>query len=306
MSINRLSGPALGAVTVLCWSGYNVAAKHGIDTGMPPEALAFLRFAVPGVLALPVLLVLFARRRRLGIPMFRLMVLVLLSGPLFGLAAVSGYVHAPLSHGLLFAPVAVFLMSSLLGRFLLHDPVTGQRMSAAAMMFVGLAILVGLDMRSLGPSWIHGAVFFVLAGSMWGAYTVLLRHWRIPMLEGTMGVAAGAALVALPVLGVAAADALRDTAPAELALQIIMQGIVGGVVSVVALIGAVRLLSVQTASLLPVFTPVVALGIAFVIFGAVPSVAEITGVTIIAVGFLVSLGLSIPSVWSNRVSHAHR
>ncbi|WP_299044844.1 DMT family transporter [uncultured Tateyamaria sp.] len=306
MPLHRLSGPFVGVLTILCWSAYNVAAKHGIDTGMSPEALVFLRFSVPGIVAVPVLLILVARGRTLGIPVSRLLVLVLLGGPLFGLAAVSGYVHAPLSHGLLFAPVAVFLMSSLLGRLLLREPVTGRRMGAAALMFAALAILVGLDMRAVGTAWSQGAAFFVLAGAMWGAYIVLLRHWCIPMPEGAVGVAAGAALVALPVLGAAAVETLRTAPAAEIALQALMQGVVGGVISVVALIGVVRTLSVHTASLLPVFTPVVALGIAYVLFGAVPSGAEVAGVAIIAIGFVVSLGLRVPEGWSNRVSHAHR
>ncbi|MEL6463553.1 MAG: DMT family transporter [Pseudomonadota bacterium] len=297
MSLDRVLGPMLGVLTVLCWSGYNVAAKHGIEAGLPPEALAFLRFSVPGVLALPVLVLLALRGRALGVSVWRLAVLVALGGPVFGLVAVTGYVHAPLSYGLLFAPVAVFLSSAVLRAVLLRERVTGQRLGAAAVMFAGLALLVGLDLRALAPGWGQGALFFVLAGCMWGSYTVLLRHWRIPMVEGAVGMAAGSAMLALPLLGPTGVEPLRAAPVAELVVQVVMQGIVGGVVSVVALIGAVRWLSGQTAALLPVFTPVVALGIALAAFGDVPSVAEAIGVTIIAAGFLIGLGLSTPLVW---------
>lgn len=290
MTPKHLIGPMLGLATILCWSSYNVAAKHGIDTGFSPQALAFLRFAVPGVIALPVLVVLRLRGRALGIPIGRLAVLVLLGGPLFGLAAVSGYVHAPLSHGLLFAPVAVFVMASLLGGLVLGERMTVQRIAGAGVMFAGLATLVGFGLGDLGPAWGQGVTLFVLAGFMWGAYTVLLRHWRIPMVEGTVAVAAGSALTALPVLGWAASETLMTAAPDALVLQAVMQGIVGGVISVVTLIGAVRTLPVQVAALLPVFTPVVALAIAAALFGAVPTGAEIIGVTVIAGGFVLSLG----------------
>ncbi|WP_189368590.1 EamA family transporter [Tateyamaria omphalii] len=53
MMVKRHAGSLLGLVTVLCWSGYNVAAKHGIDTGLSPHALAFLRFVVSGLAVLP-------------------------------------------------------------------------------------------------------------------------------------------------------------------------------------------------------------------------------------------------------------
>lgn len=299
-------GPMLGGLTVLCWSGYNVAAKHGIDTGMSPEALAFLRFAVPGIVAVPMLAVLRARGRRIGIPMLRLLALILLGGPVFGLIAVSGYLHAPLSHGLLFAPVAVFAMGSVLGRVLLRERLRKERFIGAAVMFAGLALLVGLDVGNLGPDWGQGAALFVLAGAMWGGYTVLLRFWRVPVFEGTVAVATGSALMAFPLLGLAASQVLAAASPWDIAVQTVMQGIIGGVISVVALIGALRTLPVQVAALLPVFTPVVALLLAALTFGTVPSAAESAGAAIIALGFLLSFGFSLPAGWHRKQAQARQ
>lgn len=288
MITKHTAGAILGFVTVLCWSGYNVAAKHGIDAGISPEVLSFLRFAVPGIAAMPLLIVLRLRGKSLGIPVARLLVLVLLGGPLFGLAAVSGYVHAPLSHGLLFAPVTVFVVGSFLGCLLLKERVSTNRLVGAFVMFVGLATLVGFDVGGLGVSWSHGVALFVLAGAMWGGYTVLLRLWRIPIIEGTVAVAAGSALIALPILGPNAWETLPSVSAFGLAVQIVMQGLVGGVIGVAALVGAVRTLPAQVAALLPTFTPVVALAIAAGSFGHIPSAAEASGVAIIAIGFLVS------------------
>ncbi|WP_299746970.1 hypothetical protein [uncultured Tateyamaria sp.] len=68
-----------------------------------------------------ILTVLHMRGKAVVIPVRRLMVLILLGGPLFGLFAVSGYVHASLSLGLLFAPVAVLVTGSVLGHLLLRE-----------------------------------------------------------------------------------------------------------------------------------------------------------------------------------------
>jgi len=304
--MKRNTGVLWGFLTVLCWSAYNVAAKHGIDTGFSPQALAFLRFAVPGIAVLPVVAVLFMRGKLRGIPFHRLLILILFGGPVFGLIAVSGYVFAPLSHGLLFAPVAVFVAGIVLGHVLLQEGVTMRRLKAAAVMFAGLAVLVGFELDGVGATWGQGAALFVLAGTLWGAYTVLLRYWQIPMVEGTLSVAGGSALVAVPVLGIAAYPTLVDASPSALALQIVMQGGVGGIVSVVALIGAVRSLPVHVAALLPVFTPIMALGIAGIVFGTLPNLAEAFGVFIIAVGFVVSAGVLPPKVWSQPARAPHR
>ncbi|MEM8751042.1 MAG: DMT family transporter [Pseudomonadota bacterium] len=286
--MKHLKGIGLAAVTVLCWSGYNIAAKYGIENGLSPEALTFLRFAVPGAIALPILIVFRLQAKHANIPLLQVVVLVFFGGPLFGLVAVSGYDHAPLSHGLLFAPVAVFVAGSFLGALLLNERVSTFRLIGAAIMFVGLAVLVGFELRDLGNTWHQGVMLFGLAGAMWGCYTVLLRLWRIPMIEGTIAVACGSALVAVPFLGVSAYETLTSVPTSSVILQIMMQGFFGGVVSVVALIGAVRVLPAQVVSLLPAATPVVALAIAGMALGQTPSAAELIGVVIVGSGFLLS------------------
>lgn len=166
---------------------------------MSPHALAF----PPGLFVLPnILAILHIRRKIVGIPIQRLLALILLGGPVFGLFAVSGYVHAPPSRGLLFASVAVFVTGSILGPLLLHKRVSTSRLTGAAVVFVGLATLVGLDLGGPGATWMFGMVLFVLTDTMWEAYTVLLRLWQVPVIEGTLAVASGSALILVPVLGV--------------------------------------------------------------------------------------------------------
>ncbi|MCE8008713.1 hypothetical protein [Aestuariivita sp.] len=85
-----LKGAALGAITVLCWAGFNVAAKAGIDSGMSPSALSFLWYMIPGLVAIPVLILVRHRTRKDGLPAYKLCMLAVLKGPLFGLIAVAG------------------------------------------------------------------------------------------------------------------------------------------------------------------------------------------------------------------------
>lgn len=285
-------GAVCAVLTVLCWSSFNVAAKHAIDAGLAPSAVSFLRFAVPGLIAVPVAIWWMLRGRALPVSLGRLALLVALGGPVFGLLAVSGYRYAPLSHGLLFAPVAAFLSSAVLAYVLLGERVTPARLAGAAVMFAGLAVLVGVQTAGLPAAWPLGAVFFAAAGAMWGAYTVLLKLWQIPMVTGTVWVAAGSALAAAVVLAPGAVPALRAAPWETVLIQAVMQGVVGGVLSVAAVMVTVRHVSAQVAGLLPTFTPAVGLGLAWAAFGTLPTVAELTGAAIIAVGF----GLSAAGV----------
>ncbi|WP_299604775.1 DMT family transporter [uncultured Tateyamaria sp.] len=164
-------------------------------------------------------------------------------------------------------------------------------------MCAGLAIMVGLDLKGLGGTWARGAALFVLAGAMWGGYTVLLRLWQIPIVEGTLAVTGGSAIIAVPLPAITASETLLVTPSSAIALQVFMQGLVGGFISVVTLIGAARSLPVHVSALLPVFTPVVALGIASVVLGAVPNTAEMLGTLIIATAFMMSRGIFQRKKW---------
>ncbi|MEM9812385.1 MAG: hypothetical protein AAF913_06910, partial [Pseudomonadota bacterium] len=67
---------------------------------------------------------------------------------------------------------------------------------------------------------------------------------------------------------------------------------VGGVLSVVALVATVRSVSAQTAALLPIFTPAVAMMIAWAALGTRPAPVELLGATIVFLGF--ALGTLAP------------
>ena len=280
-----LAGAVLGAITVFCWAGYNVAAKAGIDAGMSPSALSFLRYVIAGGVAVPFLIWLRHRSGGTGLPRLRLCILAVLGGPFFGLIAVAGYQYAPLSHGLLFAPVAVFVSGTIFGAVLLKERVTPLRVLGACIMFGGLAVLVGVETAGAQGMWLVGIALFVAAGIMWGGYTVLLRLWQVPLLEGTSAIAALGAIFAALALGPAAWPSLAETGKAMLLTQVVMQGFVGGILSVVALVAALQRLTAQTAAILPTFTPAVAMFVGWAAFGAPPQIGELSGAAIIFLGF---------------------
>jgi len=287
-SSSAASGALLGALTVLSWASFNVAAKAGIDAGMSPAALSFLRYTTPALLALPAWYWLSNRAATGQIAVHKLVVLSVLGGPIFGLIAVAGYQYAPLSHGLLFAPVAVFVTGTFWAALLLKERIALPRVLGAAVMFAGLALLVGVSTGQMGAGWPFGIALFVFAGVLWGSYTALLRHWKVPTLEGTAAVASFGSIIAAVLIGPFAWDTLREISLPMLVMQIVMQGIVGGVISVVALIAGLQRLPAQTAAMLPTFTPAAALLIAWATIGTRPDPVELLGAGIIFAGFVLA------------------
>lgn len=283
-------GAALGAVTVLCWASFNVAAVHGLRTGLHPIDLMLLRFGTAGLLLLPPLVWLWlGAGPSMGWPTLRQTVgLAMLSGPLFGMLAVSGYAYAPLSHGMVIAPAAVFAVGTALAVFVIGERVRPPQLAGGLVVMTGLVVLGDGVSGELRPGAWRGGLLFAAAGTMWAGFTVAMRRWSIDPLRGTLAVGATSGLMAPAVFGIASLMGLPSgfsTAPTDaIAIQAVLQGLVGGVLAVAALISAARLLGAATAALLPSFTPIVALALAVPSLGDWPTGAELLGVVIAAIG----------------------
>jgi drug/metabolite transporter (DMT)-like permease len=291
-------GPALGALTVLCWASFNVAAVHGIRAGLAPVDLSLLRFGVAGLVLGPAMLVLGRGERggavaagRWPAP-HRAVVLALLGGPLFGALAVAGYAHAPLSHGMVFAPASVFAVGTLLARAMNGERVRARHVQGGLVALGGLAVLAGLGPGDAALATWRGDVLFALAGAMWALFTALMRRWSVDPLRGTLMVGTASGVLAPPVFGVAvlagAATGLGDAAPSVIVAQAFCQGLLGGILAVAALMGAARRLGTATAALLPSFTPVLALALAVPVLGDWPAGAEMAGVALAVAGLAIA------------------
>lgn len=281
------AGLLFGAMTVLCWASYNVAAKEGIDAGFAPVDLALLRFGVAGLVLGPLLL--FGLRWRGRLPNWRqTLALGLLGGPLFSILAVTGYKFAPLTHGILFAPAANFIVGSLLGVLWLHEKVGRRHLVGGAVMLTGLAVLSGFDAATLGPETLKGDALFLATGSIWALFTALTRRWRIDPIAGVLAQGTLAAVLA-PLVWIAIGGGVIFAMPWEqVAGQAVMQGIVGGLGSAFAFFGAVAALGAARASLLGPMVPVAAVAMAAAWHMAAPRWVDLAGVALVTLGLIVA------------------
>jgi drug/metabolite transporter (DMT)-like permease len=289
----RLDAAIYGALTVMFWAAYNVAAKEGIDEGFLPADLSLLRFGTGGLVFIPLLLI---RRFRAKLPPLRhALALMALGGPLFAVLASSGYQYTPLSHGLLFAPAAAFIGGAVLGVVWLGEKVGRRHWLGGAVMLSGLVVLSGFDAATLGPDALFGDLLFVLTGSTWSVFTALMRKWRVDALSGTVAVGALSFLAVWPVnWALGSGPAILEMPPASLAVQAVMQGLVGGVGSFFAYFAAVQALGAARASLLPALVPGTALLVSAVALGTEPRPAELAGIALATLGLYLAARPSRP------------
>ncbi|MCG7626139.1 DMT family transporter [Epibacterium sp. Ofav1-8] len=292
------AGIANGLVAAFAWSIYVVFAREGAVSGLISIDFALLRFGVAGLIVLPVLFSARAKPLR-KVGWGRALVLTALGGPLFiGLGA-GGFTYAPLAFGVSLQPAVVALSGMIIAMLF-----TGYRpgwigLAGAASICLGLGLLA-YGTKGFGPDLPLGAAMFIIAGLMWASFTALVAKWRIDATSATTVVSAISGAVIIPVFA-AFSDLSRilDLSAFELGGQVLVQGLVAGVVAVLAFARAVASLGAAGASIFPALVPVGGILLGIPMTGATPNLQQVLATVAIGVG--IALVLSQGKVtWSQR------
>ena len=280
-----LVGVLCGSGAAFGWAAGFVAAKHGISIGFSPADLAFHRYVWSGLLLIPVM-----QRAGFadlgGVGWGRGLAMTVLSGPPQAFIAYSGYTLVPLGHGTAIQPACAALFGILLATVLLRERMTAQRVFGAVAIVCGLVVF-GLEaLTTIGTHGVGGDLLFVTAGCFWATAGILIRHWN---LAGTRVVAAvgtlSVILVAPLYLLIVGPTRLLALGVWENVLQIVVQGILAGVLPIYLFALAVVRLGGGRASTFPALVPVFGLIIGFAALGVVPTAAQLIGLVIVLTGF---------------------
>ena len=289
----RSSGILIG---ILCgmgaafgWAAGFVAAKHGIAVGFSPADLAFHRYFWSGLLLIP--LILRTGVRDLGaVGWGRGFVMSVLSGPPQAYIAYSGFMLVPLGHGTTIQPACAALFGIILATAVLHEHMTPQRVFGAAAIIAGLLVFGAESVTTIGRQGVGGDLLFVTAGCFWATAGILLRHWSLP---GTRAVAAVGTIsvvaMAPPFLLLVGYHHMLQMGLWETVLQIVVQGLLAGVLPIYLFSHAIMLLGGGRASTFPALVPVFSLVIGYLGLGVVPSLPQLIGLAIVLVGFRFTL-----------------
>ena len=146
-----------------------------------------------------------------------------------------------------------------------------------------------LRMRWKTSSPIGDAMFFS-AGLMWAGFSILTKRWSISPLAATAAVSVLSALIYVPVHFVVFGwQQLLSTPIAMLTIQVLVQGVISGVVAVIAFAKAIQLIGPARAAIFPAFVPAAALIIGIPITGEVPTLLQTGGLSMVTLGLLLAI-----------------
>jgi drug/metabolite transporter (DMT)-like permease len=282
-------GIACGTGAAFCWAAGFVAARHGILAGLAPADIALHRFVWAGLVLLPAVVGNgFADVAAIG--WGRALALTTVAGPLQALISYLGFTLVPLGHGVVIQPASSALAGLLLAALALHEPTTARRMLGAAAIVVGLAVFGGEAIATIGRHGLLGDFLFLVAGIAWGVFGVLLRYWRIAGTRAATVICVLALLLYGPAHGLIwGYDRLLAAGVKENLVQMLAQGVLAGVAAIYLFARSVSLLGASRASTFPALVPGFGIVIGYLALGEVPSVYQLLGLAVVALGFRLAL-----------------
>lgn len=223
-------GIAVGLLAASIGALYTVFARWGVAHGLAAQDMTVLRFGVAGLVTLPVLW-LALRRDAAGVARrWRAWLLIsLLAGPPFGLLMFGALQWAPPSHAAVVPFTAMSVMGTLLAVWLLGERFTAAKAAGLTLVVGGLAVLSGASLDSLTPRALAGDAMFLLAGTAWAGFGIVMRRQRLDPLLATAVISFVALLTYVPLyFAWVGPQRLLAAAPSVLAVEVLVQGVIAG------------------------------------------------------------------------------
>ena len=284
-----LIGILCGTGAALGWAAGFVAAKHGVSVGFTPADLAFHRFFWSGLLLMPI-----AFRDGLinlgGIGWGRGLVMSVLSGPLQAITAYTGFMLVPLGHGTTIQPACAALFGLILATAMLHERATIPRIFGGTIIIAGLMVFGAESLTTIGREGVGGDLLFVTAGFFWALFGTLLRYYRMSGTRAVVMVGVLSVVVYAPLYAAFIGfDNMLRMSLTENLVQVVVQGILAGVLPIYLFARAVILIGAGRAATFPALVPGFSLIIGYLALGVIPSIPQLVGLVIVVIGFRFAL-----------------
>ncbi|HYD30000.1 MAG TPA: DMT family transporter [Azospirillaceae bacterium] len=285
---SRLAGIGAALLTVLIWAGWIVATRHSVTSHLGPVDVGILRYSVPTVLLAPVwwkvgLL-------PAGVPKWVLALILSGSGAPFLLVGSLGMSFAPAAHAGALMPGTMPLWAGLIAWALLGERLGKAQTAGYAFIALGIVLIGGAEiLAGTGTAWM-GDLLFILAASMWAAYTHAFKRSALTAFQAAAVVSVWSLAIHLG-LAVVLGSRLDRVPAADLALQTVVQGGLSGFVAILGYGFAVQRLGSTTAAAFSALVPALAALGGNLLLGEAIRPLDLTAAVIVGLGVALATGL---------------
>lgn len=284
-------GLACLAATLAIWSLWPVYTRMGVTGTLEPDDIVFLRFAVSGVIFLPILL---AQRQTLPKSAWLWGIgFALCQGPLFVFALALGLRLAPAGYAGALAPGVMPLFAAVLGLLLFRERIARHRLLGLAAIVLGASTMALLGATRDGAV-VAGSALLILSAFMAAVNVVLIPRSGLTAIQAAALMCVYSMIAYVPFYFAAGTGRLFEAGLGEIVFQGLLQGVLMAGVSLVAYNSAVMLLGTSRASSILAIAPIATMAAAIPILGEVPHWIEVLGAAAIASGVAVATGAAGP------------
>jgi drug/metabolite transporter (DMT)-like permease len=290
---------AIGAIAI--WAGWLVMMRVGVTTTLTAFDLTALRYAVAGVVLLPVVVRRGLAFNRLGWPGFA--VIVIGAGAPVQLLVGAGLSFAPVAH----ASVLTYGISPLivagLAAVVLKERLVSIRKAGLGLVGLGGLVISGLGISSFGGRESIAHLLFLTAACLWACYAVVIRRARLDGLHAAAISAVVSLLVYFPLYLTFSDNRLLELSATDLVGQAFYQGVVTAVVSLALFGRSILLLGASKAAAFVALAPVIAALMAIPALGEWPTSVDWLAIGMITAGVYLASGAPVPG-WTAEIPHA--
>jgi drug/metabolite transporter (DMT)-like permease len=308
---NLIKGPArewqfvIGAVcaiaAVVIWAGWLVMMRIGVTSTLTAFDLTALRFAVAGVVLLPVVLRRGLAFNRLGWPGFTAVVIG--AGAPVPLLVGVGLSFAPVAHASVLTYGISPLIVACLAAIALKERLVPIRKSGLVLVGLGGLVIGGLGISSFSGRQSIGHLLFLTAACLWACYAVAIRRARLDGLHAAAIAAVASLLVYVPLYLTFIDNRLLEVSSTDLVGQAFYQGVVTAVVSLALFGRSIMLLGASKAAAFVALVPVFAALMAIPALGEWPTSIDWLAIGMITAGVYLASGAPVPG-WTAKIPHA--
>ncbi len=268
------------------WAGWWVFNRYGVTHAVDPYDIVAIRFAVAGVILLPIL-----AHYGLGTAWWKAIIIGLVGGLINALGSVYGVKFAPASHGATLMPGMVPIFTALLAWLILNESLSRLRW-LGILLVIGGAFLIGFP--NLVPAddnqWI-GHLLFIGAALSFSFYTVLMRLWRIDARQGTALIAVMSMILYLPIYSFIFGGRVFDYPVSTILTQGLYQGVLTSIGAIFLYSSAIAIFGATGAGVAGALIPVLTVILGAIFLGEIPGWIEVLGIVVVIGGIPFAMGL---------------
>ncbi|KQY19737.1 DMT family transporter [Rhizobium sp. Root482] len=276
-----------GTVTVLIWAGWVLATRHSAATPLGTIDIGLIRYGVPVLALSPV----WWRVGLLpkGVPLHLLALMVAGSGALFFQFTTFAIHATPAASAGILLGGSMPLAAAVIGVTVFRERLDMSRWIGLAAILAGAGILLAGSLSNRGIPW-TSFLLLPLSALLWASYTHAFKRSGLTAVEAGAVIALWSFLIHIG-LALVYGTALGLASAGEIALQVMSQGILSGLMAVLAYGIAVRALGGTQAAAFTAITPVLVTLGGGLLLGETVGLVEISAAALTGIGVALSTGL---------------